>query len=137
MSDDSHDFCPSQLCITEFLLGYQSKIRIKSEVGTVKHVEALQFFVFLFTGKDFVDRLLNVKNLVFVPYCGVRACMCVCVWGGQDVITLQTSTMMTPQSATVSRVSTARGVGGWGSGYKCILLSQRVLVYACAKYRWK
>ena len=63
---------------------------------------------------------------------------CVCVWGGgggkggQGVITIQTSTM-TPLSATVSRMSTARGVGGWGSGYKCILLSQRVLVYACAK----
>ena len=79
MSDDSHAFCPSQLCITEFLLGYQSQIRIKSEVGTVKHVEALQFFFF-------VDRLLNVKNLVFVPYCGVRACVracvCACVCGG-------------------------------------------------------
>ena len=52
-----------------------------------------------------------------------------CVGGGQDFITIQTSTM-TPLSATVSRVST--GVGGWGSGYKCISLSQRVLV-ACAK----
>ena len=69
----------------------------------------------------------------------VCVCVCVCVCGGgdQDVITIQTSTMMTPQSATVSRVSTARGVGGWGSGYKSILLSQLVLVYACAKYRWK
>ena len=38
---------------------------------------------------------------------------------------------MTPLSATVFRVST--DVGGWGSGYKCISLSQRVLVYACAK----
>ena len=59
--------------------------------------------------------------------------VCVC-WGGgggQDVITIQTSTM-TPPSATVSRVPTARGVGGWGSGYKCISLSKRVLVYACA-----
>ena len=47
-------------------------------------------------------------------------CVCVCVGGGgggQDVITIQTSTM-TPLSATVSRVSTARGVGGWGSGNK-------------------
>ena len=60
-----------------------------------------------------------------------------CVWGGgggggQDVITIQKSTM-TPPLATVSRVSTARGVGVWGSGYKCILFSQRVLVYACAQ----
>ena len=41
---------------------------------------------------------------------------------------------MTPLSATVSSVSTARGVGwgGGGSGYKCILLSQHVLVYARA-----
>ena len=54
--------------------------------------------------------------------------------GGQDVITIQTSTM-TPLSATASRVST--GVGGWDSGYKCTSLSQRVLVYACAKYQWK
>ena len=56
--------------------------------------------------------------------------------GGQDVITIQKSTM-TPPSATVSRVSTARGVGVWGSGYKCILFSQRVLVYACAQLQWK
>ena len=63
-------------------------------------------------------------------------CVCVVVGGGggvgggdQGVITIQT-TIMTPRSATVSRVST--GFGGWGSGYKCISLSQRVLV-ACAK----
>ena len=61
---------------------------------------------------------------------------CWCFWwgggggGGQDVITIGTSTM-TPLSATVYGVST--GVGGLGSGYKCISLSQRVLVYACAK----
>ena len=41
----------------------------------------------------------------------VLVCVCVCVVGGQDVITIQTSTMMTPQSATVSRVSTAPSVG--------------------------
>ena len=67
----------------------------------------------------------------------VRACVRVGgVWGrGQDVITIRTS-LMTLLSATVSRVSTARGVGGgWGGSgymYKCILLIQRVLVYACA-----
>ena len=60
----------------------------------------------------------------------VYVCVLVVVGGGQDVITIQTSTM-TPLSATVSRVST--GVGGWGSRYKCISLSQHVLVYACAK----
>ena len=47
--------------------------------------------------------------------------MCVGGGGGQDVITIQKSTMTAP-SATVSRVSTARGVGVWGSGYKCILI---------------
>ena len=44
--------------------------------------------------------------------------MCVCVLvvvGGQDVITIRTS-IMTPLSATVSRVSTAHGVGGGGGG---------------------
>ena len=44
-------------------------------------------------------------------------CVCVCVGGGggrgQDVITIRTS-LMTPLSATVSRVSIARGVGGGG-----------------------
>ena len=69
--------------------------------------------------------VLNVKILAFPPYC-------VCGGRGQDVITIRTSSM-TPLSATVSRVSAAHGVGGsGGSGYKCILLSQRVLVYACA-----
>ena len=46
-------------------------------------------------------------------------CVCVCVGGGggggQDVITIRTS-IMTPLSATVSRVSTARSVGGGGGG---------------------
>ena len=46
-------------------------------------------------------------------------CVCVRVGGegggrGQDVITIRTS-LMTPLSATVSRLSTARGVG-WGGG---------------------
>ena len=47
-------------------------------------------------------------------------CVCVCAcwwWGGggrgQDVITIRTS-LMTPLSASVSRLSTARGVGGGG-----------------------
>ena len=49
---------------------------------------------------------------------------------GQDVITILTSTI-TPLSATISRVS--NGAGGWGSVYKCISLSLRVLVYVCTK----
>ena len=87
----------------------------------VVHDEHFSFYWRRFRRSSF----LNVKNMTFTPYS-------VCVWcvGGQDVITIQTSTM-TPLSATVSRVST--GVGGWGRGYKCSLLSQRVLVYACAK----
>ena len=105
----------------------QSQVRIKSEVGTVKHVEALQFFFLLAQISSIV--VLNVKTWP------LPRTVCVCVGGGgggQDVITIQRSTM-TPLSAIVSRVSTARGVGGCGRGYKCILLSQRVLVYACAK----
>ena len=104
----------------------QSQIRIKSEISTVKHVEALKFFFLNVQISSIV--FLNVKNLAFTLYCGVCVCVCVllllllvvvavCVLGvgGQDVLTIQTSTM-TPLSATVSRVST--GVGGWGSGYK-------------------
>ena len=45
VSDDSLAFCPTMY--NSFYLGRdQSQIRIKSEVGTVKHVEALQFFSF-------------------------------------------------------------------------------------------
>ena len=51
--------------------------------------------------------------------------------GNQDVITIQTSTM-TPLSATVSRKCVGDGGWGWGSGFKCISLLQRVLVHACA-----
>ena len=68
-----------QLCITEFYLGRdQSQIRIKSEVGTIKHVEALQFFFLL----GLISRIvfLNVKNLAFTAY-SVR--VCVCVGGGR------------------------------------------------------
>ena len=87
----------------------QSQIRIKSEVGTFKHIEALQFFFLLAQIWSIVA--LSVKNLAFTPYT-----LCVCVGGGgQDVITIRTS-IMTPLSATVSRVSTARGVGGGGGG---------------------
>ena len=114
----------AQLGITQFLLGSlirdQSQIRIKSGVGTVKHVEALQFFFLQAQISSIV--FLNVKNLTF---CGVCVLVVMVVVGGQDVITIKTSTM-TPLSATVSHVST--GAGGWGSGYKCISLSQRVLV---------
>ena len=72
----------------------------------------------------------------------VRVCVCVCVCvcvlvggGGQDVITIRTS-IMTPLFATVSRVSSAHGVGQGGGGAVVTdafyLLAQRVLVYACA-----
>ena len=53
-----------------------SQIRIKSEVGTVKHVEALQFFFLLAQISSIV--FLNVKNLAFTPY-SVCVCVCVCV----------------------------------------------------------
>ena len=92
-----------------YLCRDQSQIRIKSEAGIVKHVEALQVFFFLSQISSIV--FLKVKNLAFTPYC-----VCVCGGGGgggQDVITIQTSTM-TPPSATVSRVPTARVVGGLG-----------------------
>ena len=40
---------------------------MKSEVGTVKHVEALQFFFLLAQISSIV--VSNVKNLAFSPYC--------------------------------------------------------------------
>ena len=50
-------------------------IRIKSEVGTVKHVEALKLFFLLAQISSIV--VLNVKNLAFTPVLCV--CVCVCV----------------------------------------------------------
>ena len=88
----------------------QSQIRIKSEIGTVKHVKALQCFFSLAQISSIV--FLNVKKPAFTPYSGV----CVCVGGGGGGGGWVKSTM-TPLSPTVSRVST--GVGGCGSGYKC------------------
>ena len=75
VSDDSLAFCPTMY--NSFYLGRdQSQIRIKSEVGTVKHVEALQFFFLLAQISSIV--FLNVKNLGFTPYCCV--CVCCCCW---------------------------------------------------------
>ena len=74
VSDDSLAFCPT--IYKRFYLGKdQSLIRIKSEVGTVKHVEALQFFFLLAQISSIV--FLNVKNLAFT-----RTVVCVCVGGG-------------------------------------------------------
>ena len=124
-------FLPNYVEQSCYLGRDQSQTRIKNEVGTVKHVEALQFFFLLAQISSIV--FPNVKTWL-IP----RTVVCVLLLllllvvvvvgggGGQDVIIIQTSTMI-PLSATVSRVST--GVGGWGSGYKCIC----VLVYACAK----
>ena len=79
----------AQLCITEFYLGRdQSQIRIKSEVGTVKHVEALQVFFLLAQISSIA--VLNVKILALTPY-SVCACVCVVVvvcGGGGGVKTL-------------------------------------------------
>ena len=72
MSDDSLAFCPTMY--NSFYLGRdQSQIRIKSEVGTVQHVEALQFFFILAQISSIVA--LNVKNLAFSPYS-----LCVCLF---------------------------------------------------------
>ena len=65
VSDDSLAFCPTMY--NSFYFGRdQSQIRIKSEVGTVKHVEALQFFFLLAQISLIV--VLNVKNLAFTLY---------------------------------------------------------------------
>ena len=47
VSDDSLAFCPTMYNRVFYLGRDQSQIRIKSEVGTIKHVEALQFFFLL------------------------------------------------------------------------------------------
>ena len=67
MSDDSLAFCP-----TMYNRVFTWVVRIKSEVGTVQHVEALQFFFILAQISSIV--VLNVKNLAFSPY-SVSACL--------------------------------------------------------------
>ena len=136
VSDDSLVFCPTMY--NSFYLGRdKSQIRIKSEVGTVKHVEVLQSFFLPAQISTIV--FLNVKKSGLYPVpcvcvC-VCACACVCVCGGGGTRRYNHLNIYhDPLSATVSRVST--GVGGWDSGYQCISLSQRVLV-ACAKQQWK
>ena len=61
-------------------------------------------------------------------------CVRVCVGGGrgrgQDVITIRTS-LMTPLSATVSRVTTARGVGGGGGGGGAVVTNAFYSYNAC------
>ena len=91
----------------------RAKSELRVRLVPFNMLKLSSFFFFLLVQISSIVSL-NIKNLAFTPY----------------VITIQTSTMP-PLSATVSRVST--GVGGSGSGYKCISLSQRVLVYACAK----
>ena len=62
VSYDSLTFCPT-MYNKVFTLGRdQSQIRIKNEVGTVKHVEALQFFFLLVQISLIV--FLNLKNPV-------------------------------------------------------------------------
>ena len=130
MSDDSLAFCP-----TMYNRGFTwVETRGKSELRVrLVPLNMLKLSIFFLLAQISSIVFLNVKNLAFTPYCGVWWW-----WGGggegQDVITIQTSTM-TPLSARVSRVST--GVGGRGSGYKCISLLQRVLVYACANITMK
>ena len=56
--------------------------------------------------------------------------------GGQDVITIRTS-IMTPLFATVSRVSSAHGVGqgGWGQWLQMhFIYSHNACWYMCALY---
>ena len=52
----------------------------------------------------------------------VRVCVCVCVcrFGGGGGSRRYNHSNIYHDPAIVSRVSTARGVGGWGRGYKCI-----------------
>ena len=116
----------------------QSQIRIKSEVGTVKHVEALQFFFLLAQISSIV--VLNVKNLAFTPHSVCVCALVVVVVGGgrgQDVMTIRTS-IMTPLSATVSRVSTARGVGavlvGGGGQWLQMHFTLTARVGICERY---
>ena len=63
--------------------------------------------------------------------------MCVLVvGGGQDVITIRTS-IMTPLFATVSRVSSAHGVGQGGGGQwlqMCFIYSNNACWYMRALY---
>ena len=81
----------------------------------------------------------RVKHSTTEPLRSQCVCVCVCVGGGgggQDVITIRTS-IMTPLFATVSRVSSAHGVGQGGGGgrcYRCVLFTLTTRAGICVRY---
>ena len=78
-SDSSRAFCP-----TMYNRVFTWVIRIKSEVGTVKHVKALKFFFLLAQIPSIIVLMLKTWPL--------PRTLCVCVGGGrgrgEDVITI-------------------------------------------------
>ena len=138
LSDGSLAFCPAMYnrVFTWVETRAKSELRVRLVPLNMLKLSSVSFYWRRFCRTSSV--FLNVKKLALTPYCGV--CVCVCVGGGGGggggvktpfLIVASCASTMTPLSATVSHVST--GVGGCGSDYKCISLSQRVLVYACAK----
>ena len=121
--DDSLTLCPT-MYNRVFIW---PKTRAKSELR-VRLVPLDMLFVLLAQISSIV--FLNAKNLAFTPYCGV----CVVGGGGQDVITIQTSTM-TPLSATVSRVDRCWRVGQWLQMH--FTLTTRVGICVRLMEQWK
>ena len=72
VSDDSLAFCPSMFNRCFYLDRDQSQIRIRNEVCTVKHVEALQFFFLL-------AQILSIIFLSVKTWPLPLLCVCVCV----------------------------------------------------------
>ena len=95
-SDDSLAFCPTVYNRAFTLAEARAKSELRVRLVPLNMLKLSSFF-FLPVQISSIY-FLNVKNLVFTPYCGV--CVVVVVvsgggggGGGQDVISIQTSTM--------------------------------------------
>ena len=134
VSDDSHAFCPTMYNRVFTWV----KTRAKSELRVrLVPLNMLKLSSFSLLAQISSIVVLNVKNLTLNPVLCV--CVCVCVswwwwwWGDQDVITIRTS-IMTPLSATGSRVSTAHGDGGGGGQWLQMHFTLSTRVGICVRY---
>ena len=130
MSDDSLAFCPTiyNRVFTWVETRAKSELRVRLVPLNILILSSFSFYW---------NRFRRSSPWPLSRTRCVRACVCVfacvCVGsGGQDIITIRTS-IMTPLSTTVSRVSTARGVGGGGQWFQ-MHFTLTTLAGLCVRY---
>ena len=123
VSDNSLAFCPTMYPWVETRA--KSKLRVR-----LVPLNMLKLSSFFLLAQIWSIVALSVKNLAFTPYT-----VCVCVGGSRryNHSNIHHTPTIGYSITCVDRPRCWRwGGGGGDSGYHCVLLSQRVLVYACA-----